>query len=297
MVERVRFAPSPTGFLHIGGARTALYNWLWARHTGGAFVLRIEDTDRERSTVESVQVILDSMRWLGLDWDEGPRSGDDVGGGPHAPYFQTARLARYQAVADDLISRGAAYRCFCTREELDAQRQQVEKAGGKFVYPRTCRRRASEPDRPYVVRLAAPDTGATGWDDLVKGPIEVPNDAQQDVVLLRSDGVPLYNFGAVADDIAMGITLVARGDDHVVNTPVQILMFRALDADVPKFAHLPMIHGQDGKKLSKRHAAVSVLEYRDAGFLPIGLANYLVRLGWSHGDDEIFTLDEMVAKF
>jgi glutamyl-tRNA synthetase len=291
---RVRFAPSPTGYLHIGGARTALFNWLWARQKGGKFVLRIEDTDRERSTRESVQAILDSMTWLGLDWDEGP-----LVGGPHGPYMQTERLHVYREHAERLIRTGHAYRCYCTKEELAAARAAHEASGSKqaFRYPGTCRARKDEPDLPYVVRFRAPSSGTTGWVDLVKGRIDVPNDAQQDFILLRQDGVPLYNFGAVVDDLTMGITLVARGDDHVVYTPPQILLYRALGGEPPELAHLPMILAPNGEKLSKRHAAVSVLEYRDMGYLPDAVLNYLARLGWSHGDQEIFSREELIAKF
>ena len=297
MADRVRFAPSPTGYLHIGGVRTALYNWLWARQTGGTFVLRIEDTDQERSTDESVKVIFESMRWLGLDWDEGPGAKE-----PHAPYFQTQRIALYREFADKLITRGHAFRCFCTKEELDVQRADAQKAGKFFKYPGTCRHRTDQPDRPFVVRLKAPSSGMTGWNDLVKGRIDVPNDQQQDVVLMRGNGIPLYNFGCVVDDVTMGITLVARGDDHVVNTPIQIMLFEALGASfegvgLPKFAHLPMINGADGKKLSKRTAAVSAGEYRDMGYLPDAVLNYLARLGWSHGDQEVFTRAELIEKF
>ena len=292
MADRVRFAPSPTGYLHIGGVRTALYNWLWARQTGGTFVLRIEDTDQERSTDESVKVIFDSMRWLGLDWDEGPGSKE-----PHAPYFQTQRTALYREFAERLIVRGHAFRCFCTKEELDAGREAAQKAGKFFKYPGTCRHRTDQPDRPFVVRLKAPSSGLTGWNDLVKGRIDVPNEQQQDVVLMRGNGIPLYNFGCVVDDVTMGITLVARGDDHVVNTPIQILLFEALGEALPKFAHLPMINGPDGKKLSKRTAAVSVGEYRDMGYLPDAVLNYLARLGWSHGDQEVFTRAELIQHF
>ncbi|MFO0683259.1 MAG: glutamate--tRNA ligase [Sandaracinus sp.] len=292
MTDRVRFAPSPTGYLHIGGVRTALYNWLWARQQGGTFLLRIEDTDQERSTEESVKVIFDSMRWLGLDWDEGPGAKE-----PHAPYFQTQRTKLYQEFAERLITRGHAFRCYCTKEELDVQREAAQKAGKFFKYPGTCRNRTDQPDKPFVVRLKAPASGVTGWNDLVKGRIDVPNEQQQDVVLMRQNGIPLYNFGCVVDDVTMGITLVARGDDHVVNTPIQILLFEALGESLPKFAHLPMINGPDGKKLSKRTAAVSVGEYRDMGFLPDAVLNYLARLGWSHGDQEVFTRDELVKFF
>jgi len=295
--ERVRFAPSPTGYLHIGGVRTALYNWLWARQTKGTFILRIEDTDTERSTVESTQVIFDAMKWLDLDWDEGPEVG-----GPNGPYFQTQRVELYKEFSDKMIERGTAYRCYATKEELDAERERQAKAGNPyFKYPGWWRDKGPkdwlEDGRPYVVRLKTPRSGSTGWVDLVKGRIDVPNEQQQDAVLVRSNGIPLYNFGAAIDDLTMGITLVARGDDHVVNTPVQILVYEALGHTPPKFAHLPMINGPDGKKLSKRNAAVSVAEYRDMGYLPDAVLNYLARLGWSHGDQELFSRAEMIEKF
>ncbi|MFL5395455.1 MAG: glutamate--tRNA ligase [Myxococcales bacterium] len=290
---RVRFAPSPTGYLHIGGARTALFNWLWARQVKGTFILRIEDTDRERSTEQSVQAILDSMKWLGLDWDEGP--GVE---GPHAPYFQTQRLATYEKHAEDLIAKGRAYRCICTREELDKLREQAAKEKRGFKYPGTCRGRGiAKGTAGAVVRFRMPDEGATTFRDLVKGDISTQHKELQDEVILRADGVPLYNFGAVVDDVTMEITLVARGDDHIVNTPRQILMYQALGYPVPVFAHLPMILGADKQRLSKRHGAVSVLQYRDEGYLPHALNNYLARLGWSHGDQEIFTPEELVEKF
>jgi glutamyl-tRNA synthetase len=292
MADRVRFAPSPTGYLHIGGVRTALYNWLWARQTGGTFVLRIEDTDQERSTPESVKVIFESMKWLELDWDEGPGAKE-----PNAPYFQTQRIDLYKEFAEKLITRGHAFRCYCTKEELAAQRALAESAGKHFKYPGTCRSRTDQPDKPFVVRLKAPTSGHTGWNDVVKGRIDVPNEQQQDVVLMRGNGIPLYNFGCVVDDVTMGITLVGRGDDHVVNTPIQILIFEALGASIPKFAHLPMINGSDGKKLSKRTAAVSVGEYQQMGYLPDAVLNYLARLGWSHGDQEVFTRQELIEKF
>jgi glutamyl-tRNA synthetase len=294
--DRVRFAPSPTGYLHIGGVRTALYNWLWARQTKGTFILRIEDTDTERSTQESTQVILDAMKWLDLAWDEGPGVG-----GPNGPYFQTERVELYKEFADKMIERGTAYRCYATKEELDAERERQAKAGNPyFRYPGWWRDRGPKDwpaDKPYVVRLKTPKSGVTGWVDLVKGRIDVPNEQQQDVVLIRANGIPLYNFGAAIDDITMGVTLVARGDDHVVNTPVQILVYEALGRTPPKFAHLPMINGPDGKKLSKRNAAVSVAEYQQMGFLPDAVLNYLARLGWSHGDQEIFSRSEMIEKF
>ena len=300
---RVRFAPSPTGYLHIGGARTALFNWLWARKhraEGGAFVLRIEDTDRERSTEPSVRAIFEGMKWMGLDWDEGPPDeidGREFGGGPHAPYFQTQRLATYEKHADQLVASGAAYRCDCTKESLDVLRRQAEKEKRGFRYPGTCRKKGLPKGTRSIVRFEMPTEGATSFDDLVKGVMTTQHKELQDEVILRADGVPLYNFGAVVDDVEMGITLVARGDDHVVNTARQILMYRALGHPVPAFAHLPMILGSDKQRLSKRHGAVSVLQYRDEGYLPHALINYLVRLGWAHGDQEIFTIDELVQLF
>jgi glutamyl-tRNA synthetase len=289
---RVRFAPSPTGNLHIGGARTALFNWLWARRSGGAFILRIEDTDRERSTQAAVHAILDGLRWLGLDWDEGPEVG-----GPHPPYFQTQRLDLYRAHAERLVAEGKAYACYCTREELETKRKAAEAAKVQYRYDGTCRDRAYEPSRPHVIRFKVPRSGETSWDDRVKGVIATPHDTLQDEVILRGDGVPLYNFGAVVDDVTMEINLVGRGDDHVNNTARQILMYQALGYPVPTFAHFPMILGADGKRLSKRHGATNVIDYRDAGYLPQALVNYLVRLGWSHGDQEVFTLEELVKVF
>src|SRR6266849_1638366 len=302
MPDRVRFAPSPTGYLHIGGARTALFNWLWARKTGGAFILRIEDTDQSRSSQESEQAIIDSLKWLGLDWDEGPpvASGDGrvIGGGPHSPYFQMQRLPTYEKHAEALIAKGKAYRCDCSKETLDKLRQQAAREKRGFKYPGTCRDKKLPKGTPgAVVRFRMPDSGETTFKDLVKGPITTQHKELQDEVILRADGVPLYNFGAVVDDIEMKITMVARGDDHVVNTPRQILMYQALEYPVPVFAHLPMILGADKQRLSKRHGAVSVLQYRDEGYLPGALVNYLVRLGWSHGDQEIFTIKELIEKF
>ena len=285
---RIRFAPSPTGYLHIGGARTALFNWLWARKNKGKFVLRVEDTDQSRSTQESEQAIIEGMKWLGLDWDEGP-----VVGGPHAPYFQMQRLATYEKHADALIAKGKAYRCNCTKEELDRLREQAAKEKRGFKYPGTCRNKNLPKGTPgSVVRFRMPEEGATTFKDLVKGEITTQHKELQDEVILRADGVPLYNFGAVVDDIEMGITMVARGD-----TARQILMYQALDYPVPVFAHLPMILGADKQRLSKRHGAVSVLQYRDEGYLPGALINYLARLGWSHGDQEIFTVQELIEKF
>ena len=294
MPSRVRFAPSPTGYLHIGGVRTALFNWLWARKTKGSFVLRIEDTDRERSTRESVRIIVDSLRWLGLAWDEGP----DVGGA-FGPYTQMERLAVYDEHARRLIASGKAYRCYCTRDELEAARVALKARDPKatFHYPGTCRSRKDEPDRPFVVRLRVPEQGVVRYLDRVFGEVTTPNAAQQDFVLLRSDGVPLYNFGAVVDDVTMGITLVARGRDHMVNTPPQILLYEALGHSPPEFAHLPMMLAPNGEKLSKRHGAVSVGEYREQGYTPAAVLNYLARFGWSHGDQEVFSLEELVDAF
>jgi glutamyl-tRNA synthetase len=291
---RLRFAPSPTGYLHIGGVRTALFNWLWARKTGGAFVLRIEDTDRERSTDASRQVILDSLKWLGIDWDEGPEVG-----GEHGPYTQMERLGLYKEYADKLIAAKKAFRCYCTKEELDAQREALKKQNPKaqFKYPGTCRTRTDQPDKKYVVRFMAPREGSVTYVDKVFGEVVTPNVENQDFVLLRSDGVPLYNFGAVVDDVTMGITLVARGRDHMINTPPQILLYEALGAKVPEFAHLPMMLNQKGEKLSKRDGAVGVFEYRDQGYAPDAVLNYLARFGWSHGDQEIFSKAELVGAF
>lgn len=292
---RLRFAPSPTGYLHIGGVRTALFNWLWARKTGGTFVLRIEDTDRERSTEENEQIILRELKWLGLGWDEGP----DVGG-PFGPYRQMERLDIYRSFTDRLIERGKAYRCYCTKEELDAQREALKAKDPKaqFRYPGTCRdRRPPYPDRPYVIRMRAPSSGAVTYHDLVFGEVTVPNSTQQDWVLVRQDGIPLYNLGCVVDDITMGITMVARGRDHMINTPIQILLYEALGAPVPKLAHLPMMLAQSGEKLSKRHGAVSVGEYRERGITPDGLLSYLVRFGWSFGDEEVFSKADLIEKF
>lgn len=291
MNVRTRFAPSPTGFLHIGGARTALFSWAWARKHGGTFVLRIEDTDLERSTEASVNAILESMRWLGLDWDEGP-------------FFQMQRLDRYKAVAEQLIAAGHAYRCWMTREELDALRKEQVEKGAKPRYdgrwrPERAKALGLVPpaDRPPVIRFRTPEEGSVGWNDLVKGPIAFPNAELDDLVLLRADGVPTYNFGVVVDDLDMAITHVIRGDDHVNNTPRQIHIFQALQATLPEFAHVPMILGADGERLSKRHGAVSVTQYRDEGFLPEALINCLARLGWSHGNDEMLPIGNIVQWF
>jgi glutamyl-tRNA synthetase len=291
---RVRFAPSPTGYLHIGGVRTALFNWLWARKFGGAFVLRIEDTDQERSTEESRRVILDAMKWLELDWDEGPGVG-----GAYGPYLQMERLPIYREFAEKLIANGRAYRCYCTKEELDAQRAALKEKDPKamFRYPGTCRDRKDQPDRPFIIRFRAPESGELRYEDLVFGAVTTPNTAQQDFVLVRADGVPLYNFGAVVDDISMAITLVARARDHMVNTPPQIMIYEALGYKPPQFAHLPLMLAQNGDKLSKRHGAVSVEEYKNLGYPPAGVLNYLVRFGWSHGDEEIFSREDLIQKF
>lgn len=294
MPVRVRFAPSPSGYLHIGGARTALFNWLWARKQGGQFLLRVEDTDQERSSLESVRAIMDALRWLGLDWDEGPEVG-----GKFAPYFQSDRKEHYRRAAEQLIEAGKAYRCYCTKEELDAQRAALKARDPKaqFVYPKTCRERRDQPDLPSVVRFKSPEAGATEFSDLVFGHVSTPNNQQQDFVILRQNGLPLYNLGAVVDDHEMEITLVARGRDHIGNTPQQVLLYQALGWQLPEFAHLPMMLSQKGEKLSKRHAAVSVAEYRDKGYTPEGVLNYLVRFGWSYGDQEIFSRQQLTELF
>ncbi len=288
---RTRFAPSPTGFLHIGGARTALFSWAFARRHGGQFILRIEDTDLERSTQASVDAILDSMRWLGIDWDEGPA-------------FQMQRLPRYRAIADQLIAAGHAYPCWASREELDAMRETQRAKGEKPRYDGRWRPerakaagRIAPTDRAPVIRFRTPDHGTVGWNDLVKGPIEFPNAELDDLVILRADGVPTYNFGVVVDDLDMQMTHVIRGDDHVNNTPRQIHIFNALGAALPLFGHVPMILGADGGRLSKRHGAVSVTQYRDAGYLPEAFNNYLARLGWSHGDEEVFSMAQFIEWF
>jgi glutamyl-tRNA synthetase len=286
MTVRTRFAPSPTGYLHIGGARTALYCWLEARHRGGEFILRVEDTDRERSTEAAVQAILDGMSWLGLSHDEGP-------------YYQTLRMDRYRAVAADLLSAGKAYYAYESRQDIEAMRAQAMAAGTKPRYNGFYRDRGEplrdDPNR--VLRFKNPLSGSVVFEDKVKGRVEWNNDELDDLVLMRSDGFPTYNFAVVVDDIDMKISEVIRGDDHVNNTPRQINIYRALGAAVPEFAHLPMILGADGQKLSKRHGAVSVMQYRDDGFLPHALLNYLVRLGWSHGDQEIFSSEQMIELF
>jgi glutamyl-tRNA synthetase len=294
MKPRLRFAPSPSGYLHIGGVRTALFNWLWARKTGGKFILRVEDTDQERSSIESVRAILDSLTWLGLDWDEGPEKGGDFGS-----YFQSERKALYRSVTDKLIGEGKAYRCYCTKEELDAQREALKAKNPKaaFVYPGTCRNRTDQPDQPYVIRFKSPSEGTTEFTDKVFGHIATPNKSQQDFVLVRTDGYPLYNLAATVDDHEMQMTFVARGRDHIGNTPQQILIYRAMGWEPPEFAHLPMMLNAKGEKLSKRHAAVSTQDYKDKGYTPTAVLNYLVRFGWSFGDKEIFSLQELIDAF
>ncbi len=282
---RVRFAPSPTGYLHVGGARTALFNWLLARNQGATFILRIEDTDVERSTKESVDAILEGMKWLGLEWDEGP-------------FYQSDYFPLYKEYVQKLVAAGKAYKCYCTAEELDAKRNLAMVEGRKPKYDGTCRDRAVQPgDQPHVIRFRAPHGGVTSFDDLIKGTITFPNEELDDLIIQRTDGTPTYNFCVVIDDATMHITTVIRGDDHVNNTPRQIQLYEALGFPVPKFAHVPMILGADKARLSKRHGATSVISYRDMGYLPEALLNYLVRLGWSHGDDEIFGREEMIQKF
>ncbi|MEE4637190.1 MAG: glutamate--tRNA ligase [Wenzhouxiangella sp.] len=282
---RTRFAPSPTGFLHIGGARTALFCLLAARATQGAFVLRIEDTDRERSTEASVQAILDGMAWLGLDYDEGP-------------FYQSRRLERYQAVIEQLLQAGHAYRCYCSRERLDGLRAAAMAAGEKPRYDGHCRDRTDIPQGIVpVIRFRNPDEGTVVFEDRVRGRIEIANAELDDLVIARGDGTPTYNFAVVVDDLDMQINLVIRGDDHINNTPRQINLYRALGAEPPEFAHVPMILGDDGQRLSKRHGAVGVMAWREMGYLPDALVNYLARLGWSHGDQEVFSRRELVDLF
>lgn len=282
---RVRFAPSPTGYLHVGGARTALFNWLLARNQGGTFILRIEDTDVERSTKESVDAILEGMKWLGLEWHEGP-------------FYQSDSFPLYKDYVQKLLAAGKAYKCYCTSEQLDAKRTLAMEEGRKPKYDGTCRESVDQAEeRPYVVRFRAPQGGVTSFDDLIKGTITFPNEELDDLIIQRTDGTPTYNFCVVIDDASMRISTVIRGDDHVNNTPRQIQLYEALGFPVPNFAHVPMILGSDKARLSKRHGATSVIAYRDMGFLPEALLNYLVRLGWSNGDDEIFSRDEMIQKF
>lgn len=281
---RTRFAPSPTGYLHIGGARTALFNWLFTRGLGGTFVLRIEDTDQTRSTEESTRAILDAMQWLGLNWDEGP-------------YFQAERVAIHRQMVEKLLDEGKAYYCDCTPEELDAKRKKALAEGRKPKYDGACRDKGLKKSANTVVRFRCPEVGVTVVRDLIKGAISFSNDELDDLIIERSDGYPTYNFAVVVDDAQMGITHVIRGDDHVNNTPKQILIYEALGYELPLFGHVPMILGSDKARLSKRHGATSVMAYKEMGFLPEALVNYLVRLGWSHGDQEIFTIEELVREF
>ncbi len=282
---RVRFAPSPTGALHIGGVRTALFNWLYARHNNGTFILRIEDTDQTRSTDESIKIILDGMKWLGLDWNEGP-------------FRQTERLDIYRAHIDTLLKEGRAYYCYCTPEELDARRKEAMAAGRPPKYDRKCRSLTAPIEgRTPAVRFLSADEGQTIVRDLIRGAVTFENQQLDDLIIQRSDGLPTYNFAVVVDDVTMDITHVIRGDDHLNNTPRQIQLYQALGFEPPKFAHLPMILGSDKTKLSKRHGATAVTEYIDLGYLPEALVNYIARLGWSHGDQEIFSLQELIDAF
>ncbi|MDP7522458.1 MAG: glutamate--tRNA ligase, partial [Arenicellales bacterium] len=285
MTVRTRFAPSPTGHLHIGGIRTALYSWLEARRQGGQFILRVEDTDQERSTQAATEVILEGMHWLGLDPDEGP-------------FFQSQRFDRYRQLTELLLDQGKAYHCWCSQDEVNQMREEQRRRGEKPRYDRRCRDNPNpRPGVEPVVRFRNPIDGSVVIDDLIKGRVVISNEEMDDLVIARGDGSPTYNFAVVVDDLDMKITHVIRGDDHFLNTPRQINIFHALDAPLPAFAHVPMILGDDGQKLSKRHGALSVLEYRREGFLPEAILNYLVRLGWSHGDQEIFSIEEMTSLF
>jgi len=279
-----RFPPSPTGFLHVGNARTAIFNWLYARHMKGKFILRIEDTDTERSTQEAIDVIFDSLEWLGIDWDEGP-------------YYQTRRLDIYNSHLKRLVDSGQAYYCTCSPEEIEAMRQKAMASGGKPKYDGTCREKGLPQTPGAVVRFKAPLSGTTVVEDVIKGNIVFQNDELDDFILSRSDGIPTYNFAVVIDDITMQVNTVIRGDDHVMNTPKQILIYRALDCALPVFGHVPMVLGTDKSRFSKRHGAVSVSAYRDMGFLPDAMLNYLVRLGWSHGDQEFFNRQQLIEVF
>lgn len=285
MIVRTRFAPSPTGSLHIGGARTAIFNWLFARHFGGKFILRIEDTDRSRSTEESINEILDSMSWLGLDWDEGP-------------YRQSDRLAIYQSHAQQLIESGKAFRCYCTAEEIESRRKEAQKHGRIYRYEGTCRELRSHPEgKAYAIRLTTPDFGSIEVDDLTRGKIIFDAKEIDDFIIQKTDGFPTYNFAVVVDDAEMEISHIIRGDDHLANTPKQVLIYQAFLYDVPKIAHVSTILGSDKAKLSKRHGATSVTAYREGGYLPEALINYLTRLGWSFGDQEIFSKSDLIEKF
>lgn len=297
---RVRFAPSPTGFLHIGGARTALYNWLIARQKKGKMILRIEDTDMERSTDESIQAILDGMKWLGLDWDEGPEKEGEFG-----PYFQSQRLEIYTTHLDKLIEEKKAYRCFCSAEELNEHKEKAKQNKETYRYNRKCMNLLEEEikknlddKKPYVIRLINPEETEIKFLDLIKGEIRVPANTIDDFIICRSDGYPVYNFAVVCDDAGMKINHVIRGDDHISNTPKQILIYKALDLPIPNFAHVPMILGEDKTRLSKRHGATAVQQYNEEGYLPEAMRNYLVRLGWGYDDSqEVFSTDELIEKF
>ncbi|HKK83235.1 MAG TPA: glutamate--tRNA ligase [Atribacterota bacterium] len=296
---RVRFAPSPTGYLHIGGARTALFNWLYARHYGGTFILRIEDTDKLRSTPEAVNAILDGMKWLGLDWDEGPGKGGEYG-----PYFQMQRLPIYQKYTDKLLADGKAYYCYCTAEELEERRKRQLAEGGNALYDRKClhlteseKRKFEKEGRKPAIRLKMPGDQIE-VNDLIKGKMDFDSRLLTDFVIIKSDGIPTYNFAVVIDDILMKISLVMRGDDHISNTPKQIVIYQALEEDIPDFAHIPMIMGPDNTRLSKRHGATSVIEYKRMGFLPEAVVNYIAHLGWSPGtNQELFSIDKLVKGF
>src|SRR3990172_1344364 len=283
MEIRTRFAPSPTGYLHIGGARTALFNYLFARHHKGKFILRIEDTDVARSTEESTQAILDGMQWLALNWDEGP-------------YFQSKRFELYKEHAYKFLEMGKAYKCYCTAEELEQRRGEAIKQGKPPKYDGRCRNKKDEQGKPFAIRFKVLP-GTTLVKDIIKGKVAFENDEIEDLIILRSDGTPTYNLCVVVDDATMEITHVIRGDDHLNNTPKQILMYEAFGYHVPVFAHLPMILGSDKTRLSKRHGATSVMAYKEMGYLPHALVNYLARLGWSHGDQEIFSMEELIEKF
>ncbi|MFQ5355756.1 MAG: glutamate--tRNA ligase [Mariprofundaceae bacterium] len=285
MNVRTRFAPSPTGMLHIGGVRTALFSWLFARHFQGQFLLRIEDTDRLRSTREATEVILDGLKWLGLDWD-----GEE--------FFQSRRQSEHIAAIEQLLAAGLAYRCYCSKEDLDAMREDQRRRGLKPRYDGRCRQRPDPlQDAPYVIRFRAPDEGETSIHDLVLGDVTFANNELDDLILMRTDGTPTYNLAVVVDDAAMGITHIIRGGDHLNNTPRQLQLYQALGLPIPEFAHIPLIHGPDGAKMSKRHGAVSITEYQQAGYLPDAMLNYLARLGWAHGDEEIFSRSRLIELF
>ncbi len=285
MQVRTRFAPSPTGSLHIGGARTAIFNWLFARHFGGKYILRIEDTDRSRSTEESIKEIIDALTWLGLDWDEGP-------------YRQSDRIAIYQNHAQKLLETGRAYRCYCTAEEIEERRKEAQKQGRIYRYEGTCRKLTSHSEgKPYAIRLTTPDFGSIEVDDLTRGRIMFDAKEIDDFIIQKTDGFPTYNFAVVVDDAEMEITHIIRGDDHLANTPKQVLIYESFSYDVPKIAHVSTILGSDKAKLSKRHGATAVVAYRESGYLPEALINYLTRLGWSYGDQEIFSKSDLIEKF